>query len=159
MQFPQTDISFGDDPLFLVDGIPVFDADYIGNLKCSEISWVGVVYEKYFYQTESFDGILDIHTHKGDASILHIPESVISLYFTGIQPKQSKNELSIQEAYSPEPYFKTQLYWNPSLLLKPTGKTTLTFITPDNSGDYLVRCCLKSADGSVEYYYTSFSVR
>ncbi len=159
MQFPWSETPIGDDPLFLVDGVPVFDADLIANLRCADLLSVGVIYDKYFYQVESFDGILDIHSKAGDASVLKIPNNICSVNFTGIQQVNKKSGLSIPDAKSREPYFKTQLYWDPAVNLNPDGKTTINFLTPDNSGEYLVRCGLKTADGSVVYYYTSFRVR
>lgn len=159
MQFPWSETPIGDKPLFLVDGVPVFDADLIAKLKCSDLLSVGVVYDKYFYQVESFDGILDIHSKTGDASILKIPEDICSVNFTGVQQANIHSYISVQDAKSREPYFKTQLYWDPAVNLNPDGKTTISFLTPDNTGEYIVRCGVKTADGSVVYYYTTFRVR
>lgn len=158
ISFPQTDVSFGNDPLFLVDGVPIFDSDLIAKLRCSDLVSVGIVYEKYFYQNESFDGILDIHTHKGDASILSIPETINLVYFTGVQPALSTDRFNPDPDFR-EPFFRTQLYWNPDVTQDQNGIAILTFTTPDNAGDYLIRCGLIYADGSVRYSFTSFSVR
>lgn len=155
---PKTDVGFGDDPLYLVDGIPVFDADLIADLQCADLLSVGIVYEKYFYQNETFDGIIDIHSRTGNASILELPETIHSVHFTGIQQMNNEDLCLIPEADSRLPYFRTQLYWNPSVRPDENGKVRINFITPDNAGDYLIRCGLKTADGSVMYYYTSFSV-
>jgi hypothetical protein len=159
MQFPWSETPIGEDPLYLVDGVPVFDAGLIAKLKCSDLLSVGVIYDKYFYQVESFDGILDIHTKAGDASVLKIPEGICAANFAGIQQANEIPGLSVPDAKSREPYFKTQLYWNPSVDLESDGKTTMNIMTPDNAGEYLVRCGVKSADGSVVYFYTSFRVR
>jgi len=159
MQFPWTEKPIGNDPLFLVDGVPVFDADLIANLKCSDLLSVGVVYEKYFYQYESFDGILDIHSKAGNASVLKIPKYTYSVNFTGVQQANIHSYISVQDVKSREPYFKTQLYWNPSISLDLDGKTAINFMTPDNTGEYIVRCGVKTADGSVAYSYTTFRVR
>ena len=154
----KTNVSFGDDPLYLIDGVPVFDADLVANLNCSDLVSVGVVYEKYFYQNETFDGIIDIHTRTGNASILELPESVYSVHFTGIQKTGNGNIYSIPDTNSHKPFFRTQLYWNPSLKMNENRDTRITFYTPDNAGDYLIRCSLKTPDGSVMYYYTTFRV-
>jgi hypothetical protein len=159
MHFPHTDLPLGDDPLFLVDGIPIFDADLVGKLRCSDLLSIGIVYEKYFYQNENFDGIFDIHTRAGDASILEIPESIYSVNFTGIQQAHKNDDNSIWDINSREPFFRTQLYWNPSVDLNASGKATVTFTAPDNTGDYLIRSGLKSTDGSFVYYYTTFHVK
>ncbi len=159
MQFPWMDSSIGEDPLFLVDGVPVFDADLIANLKCSDLLSIGVVYNKYFYQYESFDGILDIRSKAGDASVLEISENTHSAYFTGIQLEHGNSGISLPDVKYHEPYFRTQLYWNPSIDLNSDGETTITFMTPDNAGEYIIRYGLKTADGSVVYDYGAFRVR
>ena len=155
LPFPQTNILYGDDPLFLVDGIPLFDGDKVAHLNCSDLLSVGVVYEKYFFQQETFDGIIDIRTRHGDASILSIPEEVYAERFTGIQPINAQTFLDQDQRL---PFFKTQLYWNPEVPFVDSKKTQLKVTTPDNNGDYLIRCSLKNPDGTIEYFYSTFRV-
>ena len=150
----QNNFLFGDDPLFLVDGVPLFDEKYIVGLNCSELLSVGVVYEKFFFQHETFDGIIDIHSRKGDASIITIPEDRYAESFTGIQSLKVKSAINDN---SRAPYFKTQLYWNPSVTF--TDKVAhLNHMTPDNTGYYLIRSSVKKPNGTIESFYSTFQV-
>ena len=159
MQFPWSESPIGDDPLFLVDGVPVFDADLIAKLKCSDLLSVGVIYDKYFFQYESFDGILDIHSKAGDASVLKIPKNICSVNFTGIQQVNRKSDLSIPDAKSREPYFKTQLYWNPSIGADATGTRKVEFWSSDNAGDYVINIQGILPDGSLCSFQKKLKVR
>jgi hypothetical protein len=157
MPFPPDVTMYGNDPLFLVDGVPLFDADQVARLNCSEIYSVGIIYEKYFYQQETFDGILDIRTRRGDASMITLPEDTYSGHFTGIQSANPLDKPILKDKHPRIPCFKTQLYWKPWINLD-RERVSVILITPDNTGDYLVRCTLKKTDGSVEYFYTTFRV-
>lgn len=155
---PKYSTTSSDNPLFLVDGIPIFNANLIANLKCTEIKSVAVVYKKYFFQHEIFDGILDIRTHKGEASVLKLPQYVSSLNFVGIQRIEQLGTNSHCTGEMTKPQFKTQLYWNPFIEIKSKDTHTIDFNTPDNTGNYIIRVNIKETNGTNRNYYSQFIV-
>jgi hypothetical protein len=157
MHFPLSDLPFGEDPLFLVDGVPVFDSELIAKLKCSDLLSVDIINEKYFYKNVNFDGILDIHTKTGDASIVNSANGFL-IPFIAIQNKMGINRFDIPLEKSTEPFFRTELYWNDSINTPSEKLSVIGFVAPDNYGVYLVRCTSTMVDGSIGYSYTTFSV-
>jgi hypothetical protein len=133
---------FVDDPLVLLDGVPVFDEDkFINNYDPLKISKLEVLKKKYFYGYRSFDGILNFTTYHGDLAGYELDPNAIALDYDGLQTQR--------QFYSPEypdepqisshvPDFRNLLYWSPEIKTGPQGTQEANFYTSDLPGKYAI---------------------
>jgi len=47
------------------------------------------------------------------------------------------------------PSYKNLLFWNTSLKTDVNGSTTISFTTPDNSGNFIIKCFGFSVEGLI----------
>jgi hypothetical protein len=141
---------FKEDPLILLDGVPVFSAQRIMKFNPLKIKRLDVVDRLFFMGRSVFPGIVSYATYTGDLSEFKIhPKSVI-VNFEGLQAKRSfyspkyDNE---RQRSSPNPDQRTALQWLPSV--KTTSDSaTIEFYTSDVGGDYEVNIQGLSSSGS-----------
>src|SRR5690606_27489568 len=57
---------FKNDPLLLVDAMPVFDSDALSKLDPKGIKKLEVVGRYYFFQQDVFEGVISLTSHKND---------------------------------------------------------------------------------------------
>ena len=128
----------GNSPLYLIDGVPVFDPSIILNLEPASVKKISVVSSKYYYGDIVFDGILDIQTHdnkfenvaKLKTAIRQKPENAgCSAVFTSPRYDSEKT------ADSRIPDYRNTLYWNPEIITDNRGTAAFSFYTSDDT-DY-----------------------
>jgi hypothetical protein len=122
------------EPLVIVDGIPVFNTNSLFAYDPLKIKSVDVVTSKYFRSGASFPGIIDMHTFRGRTDGTLIDSSASVLAYEIIQ----KNRLFYSPTYSTssdthKPDFRSTLYWNPSVT-----STSVEFFTSDLKGTFVI---------------------
>lgn len=128
------------EPLILLDGIPVFDADKLFKWDPLRIKKLDVVTQNYIYGPALFSGIMSFTTYKGDGSNIEIDPHAITLDYEGLQQQRkfySPVYDSDEQINSTIPDFRTALYWDPKVNTGPDGKASLTFYTSDKAGKYV----------------------
>lgn len=138
----------GPNPLLVIDGVPIDDVSQIIELSPEDIKYVRVVRYKFFYKTQIFDGIMDIITYSNDATAFQLPENTFRFRFTPVT--FSENSFSGENTESEKnriPVYKNLLYSNPGIVTKDDGKCTFSFIAPDNSGKYVIKCFGRTQEG------------
>jgi hypothetical protein len=128
----------GNSPLYLIDGVPVFDPSIVLNLEPASVEKINVVSSKYYYGDMVFDGILDIQTHNNTF------KNVAKLK-TAIRQKPENGGCSAVFAsprYNSEntagsriPDYRNTLYWNPEIITDNQGTAAFSFYTSDDT-DY-----------------------
>lgn len=132
---------FLNDPLVLVDGVPVYDLEKVLGINSREMEKVDVIISKYFISDIVLDGILHFVTKKGNLSVFDMDKSVFRQEYEFMQ---NKNEF-----YSPDyslnslknnhlPDFRNTLYWNPDMHTDKTGKADIEFYSSDESSEYTI---------------------
>ncbi len=124
--------AFINDPLILIDGIPIFDFDEVMNYDPLLIESVEIVGRRYFYGGLVCDGIISFSTYEGTGQNLQLPKKEKQL---SAQPKKlyySPNYSSGERSLEKIPDYRTQLYWNPHLVLSKS--TEIEFFTSDVLG-------------------------
>jgi hypothetical protein len=125
--------TFTEDPLILLDGVPLFDVEQVMNYNPLTLQKIEVVGRRYFYGPLDVQGIISLSTYEGDVTNVSLPEK---FKFTGMQPRK--------KYYSPDyrsnaldkiPDYRVQLYWNPEVTVNGK-KLNLNFFTSDIAGDY-----------------------
>jgi len=127
-------------PLILLDGVPVFDADKIFRFDPLKVRRLDVVSTNYRYGPGFFNGIMSFTTYKGDGSTYEIDPHALVVDYEGLQEER--------KFYSPVydtdaqisgsvPDFRTALYWDPSAYTPADGKNTFVFYTGDKPGRYI----------------------
>ena len=95
----------------------------------------GLKSEKYFVGDLVMDGIVDIRSRKGDASLIDFPRSAIRQYFQAFSEE-------VSACVSPPlndpriPLFRTTLFFDPLVEMEPDKATTIGLIAPDAKGTY-----------------------
>jgi hypothetical protein len=127
----------GNSPLYLIDGVPVFDPSVVLNLEPASVKNIRVVSSKYYYGDMIFDGILDIQTHDNKF------ENVAKLK-TAIRQKPENggcNEVFTSPRYDTEktagsriPDYRNTVYWNPEIIPDKQGTASFSFYTSDDTG-------------------------
>lgn len=124
------------DPLVLVDMVPVFDIDRALELQPDKIERIEVVSVPYVRGDIIFGGIVSLFSKKGDLAGIDLPS--VGRFIT--YEMLSRN--SVQKAPDPQnqriPDLRNCLYWNPELKLKGTEPAKISFNTGDCAGDYLI---------------------
>ncbi len=150
---------FKDDPLILLDGVPVFDTDKIMAFDPLKIKKLEVVDALYYLGPRSFPGIVSYTTYKGDLAGFELdPRALVQSYDFA----QSRREFYAprydvaSDRSSRLPDFRNLLHWSPTLTTNAQGKQRLGFYTSDQTGTYRVvvqGLTPSGASGSGEYVF------
>lgn len=145
-----TKLLFRNDPLVLIDGVPVFDFNKFMELDPLVLYKLDVVNRRYFLGSSIFDGILSWTSYKGDMAGYDPGSNATIIDFDGLQHER--------QFYSPTydteaarqnhlPDFRNVLQWNPSIDLEPGHSKHLEFFSSDLPGTYRVQLQGLSRDG------------
>jgi len=129
------------EPLYLLDGVPVFHLDSLVKIKAEKIKTIDLITSKYYYGPSIFDGILSFSTHQGDLNGYNLDPKSLLLSFEGtILDREFFSPIysSFQEKESKIPDFRNTLYWNPMLKSNKEMFFPVKFFTGDISGLYRI---------------------
>ncbi|GAA4466825.1 Plug domain-containing protein [Nibrella saemangeumensis] len=153
---------FEDQGLVMIDGVPVFDIDKLMAFSPLKIRQMDVITNRYFVNSNFFNGVFSLMTYKGDLAGYPLPSYVVQLPYDGLQvPREyytPRYETQSQLA-SRIPDGRTLLYWNPSVKPNAQGKAALQFYTSDQEGTYRVEVNGLTRDGQAGSQGTQFLVK
>lgn len=131
---------FKDDPMIMLDGVPLFDADKIMAVDPRKIKKLEVIKRRYFFGSHTMDGIVSYTTYNGDVAGVELDPSSVVIDYEGIQAQRE----FVYPKYDTQKQFESRtpdrrylLYWNPHITTK-NGTANLEFSTSDIKGNFLV---------------------
>ena len=152
---------FEEDPLVLVDGVPVFNIDKIVSFDPLKIKKIEVVTQRYYYGSLVTNGIVSFTTYESDLGGFKLDPGSLIVGYEGLQlqrqfyspvydtPLNSENRL---------PDFRNVLYWSPEIITNSGGKGQLSFYTSEIPGKYALFIQGITADGYAGSATITFSV-
>ncbi len=158
----QPGVFFEEDPLMLVDGIPVFDTDKIMAFDPLKFRKLEVIAGLYYLGPMSFSGIVSFSTYKGDLAGFPLDPKALVQSYEGVQGKK--------EFYAPvyntpdqlksrTPDFRNLLHWSPQVVTDDQGKKSLSFYSSDQPGMYKVVVQGLTANGMAGSKTFTFEVK
>jgi hypothetical protein len=155
-------IIYEDNPLMLLDGVPVFDADEIIALDPLKVQRIQTVNKRFGKGVVDCQGIVNYTTYKGNlvGYTLH-PEALAFEYDCLQIPRLIPNVTYItpKEKSSRTPDYRNTLYWSVRSNNDDVSKYPLEIFTSDASGNYEIVINALSADGKVVSISEDFTVK
>jgi hypothetical protein len=102
---------FSENPLILIDGIPIRDLNVIKDMGTTDIDRVEICQYERYYGDLRFPGVVAIYTTKADYSLLPTSDQLIRMDLETIQVKAITAENVISESNIPD--LRQLIYWNP----------------------------------------------
>ncbi|HLZ88420.1 MAG TPA: hypothetical protein VKQ52_14290, partial [Puia sp.] len=128
---------FEDDPLLLVDGVPVFDGDNMVGINPLKIEKIDVVSHRYHFGPSFTDGIVSFLSYDGDLGGYRLDPSAVVIPFAGLQQHQEfYSPIHTPGVQSPLPDLRNQLLWSPEIDTDAAGKKQLSLYTSDLKGKF-----------------------
>ncbi len=143
-------VFFKDNPLVLLDGVPIWNINTIVAFNPLQVRQLDVVTRKYFLGNQTYDGIVSYTTYKGDMGGIEINPNSLQLEYEGLQLERefySPVYESPQQAESRLPDFRNVLYWSPQINVKSNQKQTIIFYTSELEGNFAVVVQGNTANG------------
>ena len=131
---------FEEDPLTLVDGIPVSDPAKVIALDPAKIKRIEVVMHNYYVGSSVFAGIVNVKSYSGEVGATQIDPNALVIEFEGLQQQRIfySPVYSSETADSHLPDFRNVLFWAPQITTGISGKSRLSFYTSDLKGKFAV---------------------
>ncbi|QEC51617.1 hypothetical protein EDD80_102138 [Anseongella ginsenosidimutans] len=134
-------VFFQEDPLVLLDGVPVFDINRIISYDPLKVEKLEVVGSKYYLGPLAAEGIVSYTTYKGNLEGFRLDPGSLVMDYEGLQLQR--------EFYAPAygsgaagserlPDFRSLLFWSPDVRTGRQGAKAISFYTSDIPGNYLV---------------------
>ena len=144
-----------EDPLILLDGIPVDSADDIMDLDPAKIKRIDVYRGRYGIGTKMAGGVVAFYSYRSDLAGYSLPESTLQQRYDGVQPYKEffvpNESLNVRT-----PDFRSLLYWNPSI--EVDGNTNVSFPASDVTGTFEIMVQGRTATGEPLSASTQFQV-
>jgi len=160
LSYPTT--VFDNDPLILLDGVPIFDIDKLLALDPLKIRKLETVQRRYFLGGANFEGVLNYTSYKGDLAGYILDPRAIVVDYAGLELQRefySPSYATPEETASHLPDFRNVLYWSPDAATDATGKKPFTFYSSDLPGKYIVIAEGLAADGTPGTGVAHFEVK
>jgi hypothetical protein len=152
---------FDEDPLMLIDGVPVFDAEKILAINPLKFRQIDVVARKFYTGPLISDGIVSYRTYDGDLGGYQLDPNTVAIHYEGIQLQQEFYTPGYDKSAAPSsriPDFRNLLQWSPDIHTGKDGKTTTSFYTSDIPGTYLIFVQGITAEGQPGSAMMTFTV-
>ena len=130
-----------EDPLVLLDGVPVFNTNRLLAFDPLKVQRLDVVKARYFTGPVLHNGIVSYATYRGDLAGFPLDPHALLQEYEGLQGRRdfyAPRYDTPAAAQSRRPDFRNLLYWNPQIISPPATGSDLTFYTSDQVGRYLV---------------------
>jgi hypothetical protein len=132
---------FENNPLVLVDGVPVYDLEKVLSISSKDLEKIDVFTTRYYISDIVMDGILHFVTKTGNLDVIDLDRSVYRVQYD--LPEYQ------QDFYSPDystdnllndriPDFRNTLYWNPGMHTDKRGNASIEFYSSDESAEYTI---------------------
>jgi hypothetical protein len=142
---------YENNPLVLVDGVPVYDLEKVISINSRDMEKIDVFLTRYYISDIVMEGIIHFVTKKGTLDVIDLDRSAYRVEYDLLQ--------NHNEFYSPDystddqlhghiPDFRNTLYWNPDVHTG-TGKTEVVFYSSDESGEYTITIEGITPDGRI----------
>jgi hypothetical protein len=151
-----------DDPMILLDGIPLFDADQIMNVDPRLIRKLEVMKRNYYNGPIMLNGVVSYTSYQGDLGGTIIGPEALTLNYEGLQLERefySPHYETQKQIDSRMPDRRYQLYWNPSLKTDANGNALVEFYTSDVQGTFVVDIQALDKKGNAGYLRKTFMVK
>lgn len=151
-----------EEPLVLLDGVPVLNTDKIMAFDPRKIKRLDVISQKYYHGIKDYSGIVSYVTYSGDLAGFEVNADALMVEYEGMQQQR--------EFYSPQydhpqllesrvPDLRNLLYWSPNLKTNEQGRQQVKFYTSDQAGTYVVEVQGLSKDGKAGSARYTFEVK
>lgn len=146
-------------PLILIDNLPVFNIDEVMKIKPSLVEKIDVITKPYSLGEMNFDGIIMITTKTNDFASIKLPAETIFLKYqtSTLSSKQLFPNFSIDNIALNQPYFSNTVFWESNNTSHKSG-IKKTFYTSDESGMFEVLLKVINAKGITGQGKTLFMV-
>lgn len=151
-----------DDPVILLDGVPIFDADEIMNFDPLKIKRLDVLARQYYLGIMVMQGVVSYSTYHGDMAGFPLNPHALVLNYEGPQINREFYTPLYEDKKARSsriPDQRSLIYWNPDITLKGGESKTLSFYTSDLTGNYQVTIQALTDDGTPASASSSFSVK
>ena len=148
LQYVQT--VFDNNPLVLLDGVPVFDINKIVAYDPLKVERLEVVAQRYHLGTVTAEGVVSYTTYTGNLEGFTLDPDDLVLDYEGLQQQRifySPQYNTSAERDSRLPDYRNLLYWSPDVRTNTSGKGSFSFFTGDVPGKYLLVLQGMSANG------------
>jgi hypothetical protein len=154
-----TSIGFldGEDPMVLVDGIPVFNLNKVFAIDPLKVKKLEVMAQRYYYGPTEQNGIFSFTTYKGDLGGVELDPRAIVVDYEGLQLQRefySPVYDTQNQAASRIPDYRNLLYWTPTI-----NDKGVSFYTSDQHGKYIGVIQGITANGDAASQYFTFEVK
>ncbi|MFT2007995.1 hypothetical protein ACMA1I_04910 [Pontibacter sp. 13R65] len=132
---------FADNPLVLLDGVPVFDMNKVMAIDPLTIQKLEVMAKKYYHGPRVYKGIMSLSTYKGDLGTFKLDPRSLLLEYEGQQLQREFYAPAYATAEVQQSRLadrRNLLHWAPNLIAGTDGKVSVEFYTADQPGTYLV---------------------
>jgi hypothetical protein len=132
---------FPNNPMVLLDGVPVFNLNKLMAFDPFKIQKLEVVTSRYFQGSQIYNGLVSYTTYHGDLAGFPVDARALLQEYDGLQiPREFYAPVydTPQQQQTRLPDLRNLLYWNPEIKLSPGNQTPKQFYTSDQDGNYLV---------------------
>ena len=152
---------FREDPMILMDGVPVFNVDNVISFDPLKIKRLDVLAREYYEGILSFPGLMSFHTYTNDLGGFPIDKRCLIMDYDGLQLQREfyspkYDNMNDKDTRLPDP--RTLLYWNPTVVATKGQAAEIEFYTSDVQGTYTIFVEGISGDGSAAAGTGSFTV-
>jgi len=152
---------FENNPLVLLDGVPVNNIEPILNVKPARIDKIEIVNTRYYITNSALDGIIHFISGKGDMSVIDFDRTVFRREYRGLQLNNAPVAPNYETSGSKDgrvPDMRNTIFWNPRLLTDNRGSASEEFFTSDEPGEYAIIIKGITTDGRKGYFKGSFRI-
>jgi hypothetical protein len=149
-----------ENPVVLLDGLPINDVDKIMEFDPLRVSKLEVVRKTFYNGLASFPGIVSFTTYDGDLAGFPLDEHYVTIDYEGLNLQREFYQPNYgKEAYENLPDPRSLLFWNSSVSLQKDKHAQIRFFTSDISGTFVVVVDGLAADGNAGSATYQFNVK
>jgi hypothetical protein len=156
------EVIYEDNPLMLLDGVPVFDADDIIALDPLKIEKIETIIRAYSRGYLDCHGLVSYSSYDGDMAGYSPPDNALRLEYEGMQVHKKytfPDYSDTKEQRNRIPDFRNTLFWLPDGIWDTRQNLLIDIFTSDDKDKYRIRINGMGANGDPYSAETDFSVR
>jgi hypothetical protein len=149
-------------PLFIVDGKATRNADFVGRLDLEQVETVQLYFRPETLRSQfnvmGANGVVTIEMGGEDDVQLPTADEANRYRISGLQRPATFPVFNPENTPANQPFFRPQLFWDPSVTIGSDGKGTVSYYQSDARGTFRIEVMVQDAEGRRGYQTLIYEV-